>query len=115
VRVYLDRLDQIPEKVKIFTKEKIEIPEEFKELVFNDSSKKVFEVLKNKIQSSEKITAEEFKTMLNESGKETGVKGKNLFKPVRIALTGEEHGPEMPVIAEIYGKEKLINILSSYK
>ncbi|HCN37714.1 MAG TPA: glutamate--tRNA ligase [Bacteroidetes bacterium] len=115
IRVYLDRLDQIPEKVKIFTKEKIEIPEEFKELVFNDSSKKVFEVLKNKIQSSEKITAEEFKTMLNESGKETGVKGKNLFKPVRIALTGEEHGPEMPVIAEIYGKEKLINILSSYK
>ncbi|HCA41741.1 MAG TPA: glutamate--tRNA ligase, partial [Bacteroidetes bacterium] len=50
IRVYLDRLDQIPEKVKIFTKEKIEIPEEFKELVFNDSSKKVFEVLKNKIQ-----------------------------------------------------------------
>lgn len=115
IRVYLDRLEQIPEKVKIFTKEKIEIPDEFKELVFNDSSKKVFEVLKNKIQSSEKITAEEFKTMLNESGKETGVKGKNLFKPVRIALTGEEHGPEMPVIAEIYGKEKLINILSSYK
>ncbi|MBE2256621.1 MAG: glutamate--tRNA ligase [Ignavibacteria bacterium] len=115
IRVYLDRLDQIPEKVKIFTKEKIEIPDEFKDLIYNESSKKVFEVLRNKIQSSEKINAEEFKNMLNESGKETGVKGKNLFKPVRIALTGEEHGPEMPVIAEIYGKEKLINILSSYK
>lgn len=115
IRVYLERLDQIPEKVKIFTKEKIEIPEEFKDLVYNESSKKVFEVLKNKILSTEKISADDFKNMLNESGKETGVKGKNLFKPVRIALTGEEHGPEMPVIAEIYGKEKLLNILSSYK
>ena len=31
--------------------------------------------------------------------KESGLKGKNFFKPLRILLTGAEHGPD---IAEIY-------------
>ena len=28
--------------------------------------------------------------------KETGIKGKNLFMPIRIAVSGEMHGPELP-------------------
>jgi glutamyl-tRNA synthetase len=35
--------------------------------------------------------------------KETGLKGKNFFKPLRILLTNAEHGPD---IAEIYGHLK---------
>jgi len=38
--------------------------------------------------------------------KKTGVKGKFLWMPVRIALTGRMHGPELPRVVEILGKEK---------
>jgi nondiscriminating glutamyl-tRNA synthetase len=43
--------------------------------------------------------------------KETGIKGKNLWMPVRIALTGELHGPELNVIAYYLGNEEMIRRL----
>ncbi|MSP53772.1 MAG: glutamate--tRNA ligase [Gammaproteobacteria bacterium] len=36
-----------------------------------------------------------------------GVKGKQLFMPLRIALTGEEHGPELALIGQLLGAEKI--------
>ena len=36
----------------------------------------------------------------------TGRKGKALFLPLRLALTGEEHGPEMKVLLPLIGREK---------
>jgi nondiscriminating glutamyl-tRNA synthetase len=113
IRVYLEKLSDIPGQIKIFEKKTITIPLEFKEIVYNENSKKVFEVLIVKLQEINEVTPDWFKNTLNEVGKETGVKGKNLFKPVRVALTGEEHGPELPNIATIYGKDKLIQFLQS--
>ena len=36
-----------------------------------------------------------------------GIKGKQLFMPLRIALTGEEHGPELALIGQLLGAEKI--------
>ncbi len=36
-----------------------------------------------------------------------GVKGKALFQPMRIALTGELHGPEMAPLVELLGVDKI--------
>jgi len=50
------------------------------------------------------VTPEEFKTWLDEVKAETGAKGKELFHPVRIALTGAHSGREfdklVPIIEE---------------
>jgi len=35
-----------------------------------------------------------------------GVKGRELYQPVRAALTGRTHGPELPLIAELLGRER---------
>jgi nondiscriminating glutamyl-tRNA synthetase len=40
------------------------------------------------------LTAPRFKELMNEVKAETGVKGKELFHPVRIILTGAHSGPE---------------------
>ena len=40
--------------------------------------------------------------------KETGIKGKNLFMPIRIAVSGEMHGPELPETIFLLGREKSI-------
>jgi nondiscriminating glutamyl-tRNA synthetase len=47
-----------------------------------------------------KATLDDLKTKVN-------VSGKRLFMPVRIALTGEVHGPELVQIANLLGKEKM--------
>src|SRR5690606_4553100 len=37
----------------------------------------------------------------------TGVKGRALFEPLRVALTGEAHGPELRRVAEMMPAERV--------
>ena len=50
------------------------------------------------------VTPEDFKKWINEIKAATGIKGKELFHPIRIALTGSHSGPEfdkvIPLIEE---------------
>ncbi len=36
----------------------------------------------------------------------TGAKGKALFQPLRLALTGSDHGPELKALLPLIGREK---------
>jgi glutamyl-tRNA synthetase len=36
----------------------------------------------------------------------TGRKGRALFAPLRLALTGEEHGPELATLLPLIGRER---------
>ena len=40
--------------------------------------------------------------------KKTGIKGKNLYIPIRAVLTGNVHGPELYNIIRLLGKEKIL-------
>ena len=48
------------------------------------------------------------KSALQSLGKRLGLKGRDLFQPVRAALTGRTHGPELPLLAELLGRERCI-------
>lgn len=48
-----------------------------------------------------------FTTWINSVKEKTGKKGKDLFMPIRIALTGMEHGPELPVLLPLLGPNKV--------
>lgn len=48
------------------------------------------------------------KTVLDELKNDLGVSGKKLFMPMRIALTGENHGPELVHIATLLGKAGML-------
>ena len=38
----------------------------------------------------------------------TGLKGKALFQPLRLALTGREHGPELKHLLPLLGRERAL-------
>ena len=42
----------------------------------------------------------------------TGRKGRELFQPLRLALTGRDHGPEMKVLLPLIGRRKVTARLS---
>jgi glutamyl-tRNA synthetase len=42
---------------------------------------------------------------------ETGRKGKALFLPLRLALTGREHGPDMNALLPLIGKDRAVGRL----
>ncbi|WP_410960553.1 hypothetical protein, partial [Salmonella sp. SKLX063344] len=39
---------------------------------------------------------------------ETKHRGKKLFMPIRVATTGQTHGPELPKAIELLGKDVVI-------
>ena len=47
------------------------------------------------------LTPECFKLLVNEVKAETGVKGKELFHPIRIVITGSHSGPEFDKLIPI--------------
>jgi len=51
--------------------------------------------------------AEDFRSFAKAVGKAAGVKGKGLFMPLRAALSGETHGPEMGQMFPLMGKDRV--------
>ena len=45
--------------------------------------------------------------------KETSLKGKFVFMPIRVALTGQMHGPDLNNIVTLLGKEKCLHNLDN--
>jgi glutamyl-tRNA synthetase len=41
----------------------------------------------------------------------TGAKGRALFHPLRLALTGEDSGPELKALLPLIGRERAIDRL----
>ena len=58
------------------------------------------------------ITAETWKAWTGAIKEKTGRKGRGLFMPLRKALTGQEHGPDMGVILPLIGREAVVRRLS---
>ena len=60
--------------------------------------------IKITLESSDKMTSETFKAIINDL-KTTANLSMNVWKPIRIALTGHEHGPDIGKVAEILGND----------
>jgi glutamyl-tRNA synthetase len=58
--------------------------------------------------TSDDISWADFTKLLAEK---TGRKGKQLFMPLRLALTARTDGPELPVLFKLLGRDKIINRL----
>ncbi|MFQ5639237.1 MAG: glutamate--tRNA ligase [bacterium] len=71
-----------------------------------DSSQKIYWAFLRYIQNYEAINSDIFREMMKLVQKETGIMGKDLWMPIRVALTGKLHGPDLPMVAEILGREK---------
>lgn len=115
IRVYLNKLEDIPEHIGMFYNEEIKVGGHLEDILKEDTSKTVFKALADKVESKDKVEPEEFKAMMKEVQTETGIKGKQLFKPVRIALSGSEDGPELPKIATVLGKDKVVRFLRRWE
>ena len=98
---------EIVELTKQFFNENIEFDEEELEILKQDSTKVVFEDFLGKLDSIQEFTADNIKALIKSIQKDTGVKGKNLFMPIRIASTGSMHGPELNTSLELLGKERV--------
>jgi glutamyl-tRNA synthetase len=58
-------------------------------------------------------SAEPWRTLTDELKQATGRKGRELFHPLRLALTGRESGPEMAALLPVIGKDRALRRLEA--
>jgi glutamyl-tRNA synthetase/nondiscriminating glutamyl-tRNA synthetase len=55
-----------------------------------------------KVQAQSELSYERFRAIAKEVQKETGEKGRELFHPIRVAITGAVSGPELEKLIPIF-------------
>lgn len=102
--------DEIVPLTDLFFSDFPELTEAEKEVMAAETVPIVLEALKLKLEamSDDDFQPENIFPQIKAVQKETGIKGKNLFMPIRIAVSGEMHGPELPNTIYLLGREKSI-------
>jgi glutamyl-tRNA synthetase/nondiscriminating glutamyl-tRNA synthetase len=98
-------LSQIPEAARIvfeFDAPRAMAAPEFQELIANPAAVEVLKAFIPKVLAESTLTYERFREITKAVQKETGKKGKDLYHPVRMAVTGAGSGPELEKLIPIY-------------
>ena len=105
------RADTIPEMIEHSTPfyTELKFSGEDGNLLKNDSSQKVLIYFSEKLSGQSKWTEAEIKSFVNETAEATGVKGKDLYAPLRLALFGSHHGPDISLLIDILGVDTAVN------
>ena len=103
-------VDEIVPLTDLFFEDFPELTAEEKEFMAGETVPTVLKAFKEKLEamSDEDFKSENIFPQIKAVQKETGIKGKNLFMPIRIAVSGEMHGPELPDTIYLLGREKSI-------
>ncbi|MBF0749851.1 glutamate--tRNA ligase [Mammaliicoccus lentus] len=97
---------------ELFFREHLDFSDEAKEVLNGEQVPTVMTELIKQFESLEPFDEPaEIKKSIKAVQKETGVKGKQLFMPIRVAVTGQTHGPELPNTIALLGRDKVLSRL----
>jgi nondiscriminating glutamyl-tRNA synthetase len=108
----VDRLDQLPARAALIfnydAKAALASTDNAEVLAWPNTdavlARFTYKILEDESARDGKLTPEQFKKIVNEVKAESGAKGKELFHPIRIVVTGSHSGPEfdklIPILEE---------------
>jgi nondiscriminating glutamyl-tRNA synthetase len=99
---------EIVELSTLFFKDDVAYDEEAKTVIAEEQVPEVLQAFLGKIKELPEFIAPDINASLKAVQKETGHKGKKLFMPIRVAATGQTHGPDLPKSIALIGKEVII-------
>jgi nondiscriminating glutamyl-tRNA synthetase len=102
---------EITELTELFFKEDIAYDETSWEVLKGEQVPEVLQVFTDKLIHLDDFNKDDIKAQIKATQKETGHRGKKLFMPIRVAVTGQTHGPELPFAIELLGKEVVLGRL----
>lgn len=120
VSLYHDEMSygaQIVDLSSLFFNNDLHIDEASKEELSQETASIVIDAMAEKLEAlpEAEFVSENIKPLIKEIQKETGVKGRKLFMPIRIAVSGQMHGPDLPSVIEVLGKEKALDHIKQVK
>ncbi|MCY8005014.1 glutamate--tRNA ligase [Bacillus haynesii] len=116
ISLYQEQLSygaEIVELTELFFKDDIQYNREARAVLEEEQVPEVLRVFAEKLEQLDSFTADEIKASIKAVQKDTGYKGKKLFMPIRVATTGQTHGPELPQSIELLGKDTVLKRLNN--
>ncbi|MBP1153532.1 MULTISPECIES: glutamate--tRNA ligase [unclassified Paenibacillus] len=111
VGLYQEQLRYAAEIVdlsELFFREDVSYDEEAKAMLAEEHAPLVLRSFLTQVEQAAEFHVDALKAMLKAVQTETGYKGKPLFMTVRVALTGQMHGPDLNMTLHLLGKETVI-------
>ena len=103
----------IVELSEMFFRSHLELDSEGAQILAEGQVSEVLSAFLAKVEAAEEFTASNMAVLIKEVQKETGHKGKALFMPIRVALTGQTHGRDLNVTIALLGRNRVIERLKS--
>ena len=105
---------EIVNHIDIFFNDDIEFEtQEAVEIMRDADVAQVMDNFRQKIQALEVVDAPAVKALIKSITKELKLGGKKVFMPLRVALTGKMHGPDLDKIIALVGRERILKRLSA--
>ena len=117
IEIYQNHLSygkEIVELTDLFFKDKINLTEECQEFMNQEGIENTIQTFKKEIENINEWNLENIINAINNTKEKAQVKGKMLYMPIRIKVSGQMHGPELPDTIYLLGKETIINRLSRW-
>ena len=116
IRDNLHCLSELPEKMAVFFRDEVEgQDEEATEWMETEEIRVLAAALRQRIEEMGTYDEQTIKQLFKTIQKETGLKGPAFFKPVRVAVTGRIHGPDLVLVMKVLGKETTIRRLMQFE
>lgn len=107
IRDSIETLLDIKERARVFFVDETVFSEEVvKEVRSDENFYRVVQTFYYKIKDRSTISKEDFKNITKEIQKELNLKGRALFHPLRVALTGESSGVGLDLLVDVIGADR---------
>jgi nondiscriminating glutamyl-tRNA synthetase len=104
-------LSQIEEYLGIFFDEKFFFEDGARAILRESRNRETLRIILNVLEISPEITLDTVSSLLSQLEEKTGRRGKDLYAPLRAAITGKTKGPELAKTLPLLGKERIIKRL----
>ncbi|HVO67959.1 MAG TPA: glutamate--tRNA ligase [Syntrophales bacterium] len=104
-------LADIGEYLEVFVDEKFRISEEASAILRGKTASLVLKALREMLIQNNIADQNFYPALINSVRGKTGLKAKELYMPIRAAITGRTSGPELEKIFSILGKESILKRL----
>ena len=108
VRGNLVTLADLPRELAPFLDQPLVREPDAEAALASSAAAELCEMLAGTLADLAEWSGEQVKSAVQSAGRALGLKGRELFQPVRAALTGRTHGPELPLVAELLGRERCV-------
>ncbi|MCL1989722.1 MAG: glutamate--tRNA ligase [Defluviitaleaceae bacterium] len=118
VNLFADRLtygEEIVDLYDTFFDADFSVDVEAKDFLISsrEATMQTLTAFKAELEGLANFTTDAVKNAIKAAGVTAGVKGKNLFMPCRIGISGAMHGPDLPALVTLLGRDVVLDRLKA--